>query len=139
MYNYDDDDWIEPEEIIRDEDDSLSSSLTISTEALPKTLYILPLSERPFFPAQTLPILMAEDPWLDTIKKIGETKAQVGGVLLVRHEEEDGLLLKASSVSAWLNGSPMNLLIWPRSSTQTTPTLRTRIRPKPMPWRLSTP
>ncbi len=90
MYNYDDDDWIEPEEIIRDEDDSLSSSLTISTEALPKTLYILPLSERPFFPAQTLPILMAEDPWLDTIKKIGETKAQVGGVLLVRHEEEDG-------------------------------------------------
>lgn len=89
MYDYDEDDWIEPEEIIRDEDDRISSSLTISTQALPQTLYILPLSERPFFPAQTLPILMAEDPWLDTVKKIGETKAQVGGVLLVRREEED--------------------------------------------------
>ena len=27
---------------------------------LPSTLYLLPLSERPFFPAQTLPLLMNE-------------------------------------------------------------------------------
>ena len=89
MYDHDNDGWIEADDIIRDEDDRISTSLTISTEALPRTLYILPLSERPFFPAQTLPILMAEDPWLDTVKKIGETKAQVGGVLLVRREDED--------------------------------------------------
>ncbi len=89
MYDNDEEDWIEPEEIIRDENDSFSSSLTISTQSLPQTLYILPLSDRPFFPAQTLPILMGEDPWLDTIKKIGETPAKVGGVLLVQREEEE--------------------------------------------------
>ena len=90
MYDQDDDDWIEPEEILREEDELRpSSSLAISNQALPQTLYILPLSERPFFPAQTLPILMAEDPWLDSIKKIGESQAQVGGVLLVRREEEE--------------------------------------------------
>lgn len=37
----------------------------------PPTLYLLPLSERPFFPAQTLPLLMNEGPWLETVKKIG--------------------------------------------------------------------
>ncbi len=89
MHEHDNDDWIEAEEIIRDENDNISSSLTISNQTLPQTLYILPLSERPFFPAQTLPILMAESPWLDTLKKIGETQSQVGGVLLVRREEEE--------------------------------------------------
>ena len=80
MYENDEDDWIEPEEIIRERDNILTSSITLTDQDLPKQLYILPLSDRPFFPAQTLPILMAEDPWLDTVKKIGETEAQVGGV-----------------------------------------------------------
>ena len=89
MYENDEDDWIEPEEIIRERDNILTSSITLTDQDLPKQLYILPLSDRPFFPAQTLPILMAEDPWLDTVKKIGETEAQVGGVLLVRREDEE--------------------------------------------------
>ena len=90
MYDHDEeDDWIEPEEIIIERDESLSSSITLSDKDLPETLYILPLSDRPFFPAQTLPILMAENPWVDTVKRIGETKAQVGGVLLVRREDEE--------------------------------------------------
>lgn len=90
-----DDDLIEPE-LLRDEDDIFSDEELFSTElteippsALPKTLYILPLAERPFFPAQTLPILMAQDPWLDCVKKIGETEAQVGGLLLVQPEDEE--------------------------------------------------
>ncbi|MDD5241869.1 MAG: endopeptidase La [Sulfuricella sp.] len=49
----------------------------------PPTLYLLPLSERPFFPAQTLPLLMNEGPWLDTVKKIGETPHQMAGLVLV--------------------------------------------------------
>ncbi|MFC1750404.1 endopeptidase La [Pseudomonadota bacterium] len=90
-----DDDLIEPE-VLREEDDIFSDEELFSTElteiptsALPKTLYILPLAERPFFPAQTLPILMAQDPWLDCVKKIGDTDAQVGGLLLVQPEDEE--------------------------------------------------
>jgi ATP-dependent Lon protease len=96
---------IEPEEILRREDERFSSSLTLSSEALPQTLYILPLSERPFFPAQTLPILMAEDPWLDTIQKIGDTEAQVGGVLLVKHEDEE----EASTDDFYQTGSVIQM------------------------------
>ncbi len=90
-----DDDPIEPE-LLRNEDDIFSdneffsSELTeIPTSDLPQTLYILPLAERPFFPAQTLPVLMSEDPWMDSVKKIGETQTQVGGLLLVQPEDEE--------------------------------------------------
>ena len=37
---------------------SPSSDLALPSENLPKELYLLPLSERPFFPAQTQPLLM---------------------------------------------------------------------------------
>lgn len=56
----------------------------------PSTLYLLPLSERPFFPAQTLPLLMNEGPWLRTVKKIGEASHQMAGLVLVNlpHAED---------------------------------------------------
>ncbi len=84
-----DSDLLESDFLQGEEEDIFSSDLTLTRESLPKTLYILPLAERPFFPAQTLPILMAENPWLDTVKKIGETPTQVGGLLLVRPEAEE--------------------------------------------------
>lgn len=65
-----------------------NSDIDLPGKTLPKTLFVLPLAERPFFPAQTLPILMSEKPWLDTVKKIGDTPAQVGGLLLVKSEDE---------------------------------------------------
>ena len=51
---------------------------------MPGTLYLLPLAERPFFPAQTLPLLMNEGPWLGTVKKIGDTPHKMVGLILVR-------------------------------------------------------
>jgi ATP-dependent Lon protease len=89
MHNDFDDGLLEPELLPSEEEDIFSSDLILTDQALPQTLYILPLAERPFFPAQTLPVLMAEDPWLDTVKKIGETQTQVGGLLLIRPEEEE--------------------------------------------------
>ena len=84
------DDFLEADEIIPAEyEEEFASGLVIPDRMLPSTLYIMPLAERPFFPAQTLPILMAEDPWLDTVKKIGETDARVGGLLLVKQEDEE--------------------------------------------------
>ncbi|HNW77631.1 MAG TPA: hypothetical protein PKH28_01825, partial [Candidatus Competibacteraceae bacterium] len=56
-------------EIVREDDDSSGSAANNNTivaaaDVLPTTLYLLPLSERPFFPAQALPLLLAEEPWL---------------------------------------------------------------------------
>ena len=39
------------------EDDETSTTIVAAADILPTTLYLLPLSERPFFPAQALPLL----------------------------------------------------------------------------------
>ncbi len=56
---------------------------------LPKRLYLLPLVERPFFPPQTLPILLDVDPWLKTIEKASESKVAMIGLVLSRAESSD--------------------------------------------------
>lgn len=56
---------------------------------LPKRLYLLPLVERPFFPPQTVPILLDIDPWLKTIEKASESKTPMLGLVLTRAETSD--------------------------------------------------
>ncbi len=56
---------------------------------LPPNLYLLPLTEKPFFPAQTLPLLMNEKPWLETVKKIGDTPHKMVGLILVKPDTSD--------------------------------------------------
>jgi len=55
---------------------------------LPNTLHILPIFERPFFPAQALPMMMEADPWLSTVEAVGETAHHKVGMVLVRSEPQ---------------------------------------------------
>ena len=57
------------------------SELIRAGDVLPPMLHLLPLSERPFFPRQVLPIILPEDPWLDTIKAVAETPHKMIGLL----------------------------------------------------------
>ncbi|MFA5243462.1 MAG: endopeptidase La [Sulfuricella sp.] len=66
-----------------------STQLALQQQALPETLYLLPLTERPFFPAQTLPLLMNMGPWLETVEKIGDTEHKMVGLVLVRPNSAD--------------------------------------------------
>src|SRR5512143_170052 len=56
---------------------------------LPPELYLLPLTEKPFFPAQTLPLLMNEAPWLSTVEAIGETAHHMVGLVVVKPDNTD--------------------------------------------------
>ena len=56
---------------------------------LPAELYLLPLTEKPFFPAQTLPLLMNEAPWLSTVEAIGETAHHMVGLVVVKPDNTD--------------------------------------------------
>jgi len=58
-----------------------------SLDYLPSEIYLLPLSERPFFPPQTLPILMSEEVWRDSIEKITDSEEQVAGLILTQTPE----------------------------------------------------
>jgi ATP-dependent Lon protease len=61
----------------------------LPAQTLPTSIYILPLTEKPFFPAQTLPLIMNEGPWLETVKRIGETGHHLVGLVCVHGNSSD--------------------------------------------------
>jgi ATP-dependent Lon protease len=58
-------------------------------QSLPTELYLLPLTEKPFFPAQSLPLVMNEGPWLSTIEAIGESTNRMVGLVVVKPDNTD--------------------------------------------------
>ena len=84
-----DHDAIEPEVLHDGEESSRRGEIAIANEILPTTLHLLPLSERPFFPAQALPLLMNEEPWLETVEKVGDAAQHAVGLLLTRAEDAE--------------------------------------------------
>ncbi|MBI2380127.1 MAG: endopeptidase La [Gammaproteobacteria bacterium] len=67
-----------------------ATDLALATELLPTELCLLPLSERPFFPPQTLPILMNEEVWRDTVQQIADTPHKLAGLVLVKNAQPEG-------------------------------------------------
>jgi len=57
-------------------------------EILTDKVYLLPISDRPFFPSQTLPIIISEKFWLETIERVGRTPQRLVGICLTRHKPE---------------------------------------------------
>ncbi len=72
-------------EIVEDE----SGQKLLPAESRPGELYLLPLNEKPFFPAQTLPLVMNESAWLRTVEAIGETPHHMVGLVLIKPEDSD--------------------------------------------------
>lgn len=50
-------------------------------DALPGKLLLLPLPNRPFFPAQTMPIVIPDEPWRETIERVGNTPHHLLGLV----------------------------------------------------------
>ena len=63
---------------------SAAHDLVVSDPSFPRALHILPVSGRPFFPGQVMPIVVPEDPWRESIERIAEAPNQVAGLLLVQ-------------------------------------------------------
>ena len=80
-------------EVVHEHDDlsevGASNTIVAVADTLPSTLYLLPLSERPFFPAQALPLLLNEDPWLSTIEAAANREQRVIGLILVKPESAE--------------------------------------------------
>lgn len=78
-------------EIVREDGsgEPAASHLVAAADILPSTLYLLPLSERPFFPAQALPLLLNEEPWLPTIEAAAARDQRVIGLALVKPDSAE--------------------------------------------------
>jgi ATP-dependent Lon protease len=70
-------------------DAAAPANLPVPAGALPATLHLVPLTERPFFPGQTLPILVNEQPWLETLERVGNTPGRPLGLVLVREQSAE--------------------------------------------------
>ncbi len=80
---------LEGEIVDQSETQETLGGTNLPAQTLPATLHILPMTEKPFFPAQTLPLLMNEGPWMQTVKQIGETAHHLVGLVLVRGDKSD--------------------------------------------------
>lgn len=60
--------------------------LALPDDVLPDILHILPVSSRPFFPAQVQPVMVDAEPWENTLEYIAEQpQAVVGLIYAERH------------------------------------------------------
>ena len=64
--------------------ESAAQDIVVSDPSFPRALHILPVSGRPFFPGQVMPIVVPEDPWRESIERIAEAPNQAAGLLLVQ-------------------------------------------------------
>jgi ATP-dependent Lon protease len=75
---------------VMDEEESVVISdpkgLALPDDVLPDTLFILPLSSRPFFPAQVQPVMVDADQWEDTLERIAEHPQAVVGLVYADKE-----------------------------------------------------
>ncbi|HQU14703.1 MAG: endopeptidase La [Chromatiales bacterium 21-64-14] len=63
--------------------------LALPGNVMPGTLHLLPLTERPFFPAQSLPLILNEEAWLETVQGVGDTPHHAVGLALIRTEHAE--------------------------------------------------
>jgi len=87
MEQHDNDDIDLAEDIITNGDTDTksnppNSNIIVPDKVLPTTLYILPVVDQPFFPAQALPIELSSNIWLETVEKIGTAAHHMAGMLL---------------------------------------------------------
>ncbi|MGO2132160.1 MAG: endopeptidase La [Halomonas sp.] len=54
-----------------------------ASETLPERLYLLPIHNRPFFPAQVQPLVINRERWEETIRRVGDTPHHMVGLAFV--------------------------------------------------------
>ena len=81
----DDEKYLEQPEgdVVDTEEVSISDprALALPDDVLPDTLYILPVSSRPFFPAQVQPVMVDANPWEETLEYISDQQQAVVGLI----------------------------------------------------------
>ncbi len=88
------DDTITEHEVLPAETTADQRGLALPGQASPTTLHILPLTERPLFPAQALPLVIEQEAWQTTVDEVGETAHHMIGLLAADSETSRDALVK---------------------------------------------
>ncbi len=76
---------------------ALSGVLARPEDVLPGVIDLLPMTERPFFPSQVMPLVLSAEEWLDTVKHAHEKNNDIIG--LVYADSADAKSVKHDSFS----------------------------------------
>ena len=79
------------------DEESLSNAktnLVLPDQNLPDKLLLLPIFERPFFPAQVQPLVIDEDPWEETFARLAKMDQHILGLCYAGDQDDEA---KASS------------------------------------------
>ncbi len=79
-------------ETIEVSEEQLETGLSLPDSSLPERLFVIPISNKPFFPAQVQPIVVDEEPWASTLDQVTKT-AHRCIALCYAPEPDDQLLL----------------------------------------------
>jgi len=63
-----------------------NAELLVRDHVLPSVIHLVPLSDRPFFPAQSMPVFLDEQTWMETVQAVGRTDGHEIGLLLLKNE-----------------------------------------------------
>ncbi|MBS35920.1 MAG: endopeptidase La [Thiotrichales bacterium] len=64
-------------------DGEVRQELVLPGDVLPINLHLLPVTDRPFFPAHAMPVLMDEKRWTETVIEVGKHANRTVGLVLV--------------------------------------------------------
>jgi ATP-dependent Lon protease len=68
---------------VEDQPQTHGTSLVLPAQRLPDKLYVIPIHNRPFFPAQVLPVIVNQQPWGKTLERVGNTEHRCLAVFYV--------------------------------------------------------
>ncbi|MBA4244238.1 MAG: endopeptidase La [Pseudomonas sp.] len=66
-----------------------STGLVLPAQQLPDKLYVIPIHNRPFFPAQVLPVIVNQHPWGRTLNRVGNTEHKCLAVFYVDNPPDE--------------------------------------------------
>mgnify|MGYP006394977419 CR=1 FL=1 len=72
-------------EYIGKDENPQNRGLALSQQSMPQRLHILPVTNKPFFPAQVQPVVVNQAHWEETLKSVGETDHRLVGVCYVEN------------------------------------------------------
>ncbi|MEH6492806.1 endopeptidase La [Halopseudomonas sp.] len=95
-----DQDSAAPDYIERDQAEPTSTGLALPNQRLPDRLYLLPINNRPFFPAQVMPVVVNEEPWSKTIDLVANTEHKALSLFYLEHPPKADGELSADQLPA---------------------------------------
>ena len=88
--------------------------LAVADDVLPETLYIMPISSRPYFPGQVQPVAVNMQHWQTTLEAVGKQGHKLLGLAYVHELDPDhvvvgdfpaiGCVSPTSASRVWLSG-----------------------------------